>query len=52
MSDDDNNQSTQQQTQAPPEPDFNATPPKTVMILDHAIPKPDSGSEPINESDD
>ena len=52
MPNNDNNQPTQQQTQSPPEPDFNATPPKMVMILDHAIPKPKSGSEQINESND
>ncbi len=50
MSDKDKNQPIQQRTQVPPEPDFNATPPKVVMIQDCEIQKTKSGSEQINES--
>lgn len=53
MSNNEKNQSNQQQTaqhkpQSPPEPDFNATPLKTVRLLDHEIPKPGSGSKQLN----
>ncbi len=41
-------QTQQQSTQ--PEPDFDATPPRVVMVLDHAIPESNKGSETLNES--
>lgn len=43
-------QPTQYQSQSQPEPDFTASAPKVVFVLDHAIEKPDTGSQVLNEN--